>query len=114
MQRAGDMPAVAAWLSHAEATRRILRDKYTDRSNSALLTTAIEENVLVQLENLRTHPAVAAGLARGKVKLHGWVYKIETGEVFAFDPEQGEFLPLIERSPAPVPSPVRLAAARAI
>ncbi len=109
-----DMPAVAAWLSHAEATRRILREKYADRSSAALLTTAIEENVLVQLENLRTHPAVASGLSRGKLKLHGWVFKIETGEVFAFDPEQCEFLPLVEHAPSPVPSPVRLAVARAI
>jgi carbonic anhydrase len=109
-----EMPAVATWLGHAEATRRILRDKYADRSNSALLTTAIEENVLVQLENLRTHPSVAAGLARGKVKLHGWVFKIETGEVFTYDPERGEFLPLVELAPTPVPSPVRRAKAHAI
>src|SRR5688500_10298617 len=51
-----DMPAVAAWLSHAEATRRIMREKYSDRVGAAQLTTAVEENVLVQLENLRTHP----------------------------------------------------------
>src|SRR5262245_42499419 len=109
-----DMPAVVLWLSHAEATRRILREKYADRSPSALMTTAIEENVLVQLENLRTHPCVAAGLARGKLKLHGWVFKIETGEVFTYDPERGEFLPLVERAPVPVPSPVRRATAHAI
>ena len=91
-----DMPAVASWLKHAEATRRIISENYADREGPQLLTTAIEENVLVQLENLRTHPAVAAKLAAGKLKLHGWVYKIETGEVFAFDPEQGQFLPIAD------------------
>jgi carbonic anhydrase len=90
----GDLPAMATWLRHAEATRRIVREKYSDRSGDALLTTTVEENVLVQLENLRTHPAVAAGLAAGRVKLHGWVYKIETGQVFAYDPERGQFLPV--------------------
>src|SRR4051812_7245681 len=79
----GDLPAVAAWLKHAEATRWIMREKYPDLQGQPLLTATVEENVLVQLENLRTHPAVAAGLARGDLKLHGWVYKIETGEVFA-------------------------------
>src|SRR5262245_5943523 len=78
----GDLPAMAMWLRHAEATRRIVREKYADRGGVALLTTAVEENVLVQLENLRTHPVVAAGLAGGRLKLHGWVYKIETGQVF--------------------------------
>src|SRR5262245_1147214 len=48
-----DTPAMAAWLGHAESTRRILRDKYGDRRGDALQMTAIEENVLVQLENLR-------------------------------------------------------------
>src|SRR5206468_10474876 len=91
-----DLPAVAHWLTHAEATRRIMREKYPHLTGSGLLTAAVEENVLVQLENLRTHPAVAVKLARGELKLHGWVYKIETGEVFAYDPTRGQFIPLAE------------------
>ena len=58
--------------------------------------------MLVQLENLRTHPSVAVGLSASEIKLHGWVYKIETGEVFGFDPEQHQFVPIeasIEDSP---------------
>ncbi len=109
-----DMPTVAAWLSHAEATRRIMREKYSDRVGAAQLTTAVEENVLVQLENLRTHPTVAAGLAREMLMLHGWVYKIETGEVFAFDPERGQFVTVAEALPGPVPPPARLTAAHSI
>ena len=89
-----DMPAVASWLSHAEATRRIMREKYADRTGDAQLTTAVEENVLIQLENLRTHPTVASALARGKMKLHAWVYKIETGQMFAYDAADGQFSPL--------------------
>jgi hypothetical protein len=38
------------------------------------------------------------------------VYKIETGQVLAFDPEQGHFVPLAEISPAPVLPPARLSA----
>lgn len=95
-----DMPAVSAWLGHAEATRRIMREKYADRAGAVQLSTAVEENVLVQLENLRTHPAVASALSRGKLKLHGWVYKFETGEVTAYDAESGQFLPL-SRETAP-------------
>ena len=95
-QAVEDMPAMKAWLGHAEATRRIMRDKYPHLAEQALVTATVEENVLVQIENLRTHPSVAAGLARGKLKLHGWVYKIETGEVFAYEPERGQFVPCEE------------------
>ncbi len=89
-----DLPAVASWLSHAESTRRIIRENYTHLEGQALLAAAIEENVLVQLENLRTLPSVASRFMRGNLHLHGWVYKIETGEVFAYDPSQGQFISL--------------------
>ena len=108
------MPTVAAWLRHAEATRWIARQKYSDLPDDALLNVTIQENVLIQMENLRTHPAVAAGLAGGKLTLHGWVYKIETGQVFAYDSERGQFLPLSEVPPAPIPPPARLTAAHSI
>jgi carbonic anhydrase len=90
-----ELPAVRQWLTHAEATGRILDEKYSHvHEEDARLTAAAKENVLVQLENLRSHPAVAAGLERGQLKLHGWLYKFESGEMFAHDPQQGQFLAL--------------------
>jgi carbonic anhydrase len=94
-----DMPRMRQWLGHADATREIILSNYRLATPDATWKATVEENVLVQLENLRTHPSVASALARGDVKLHGWVYKLETGEVFAFDPVRGQFLPLTENSP---------------
>ncbi|MEW6499191.1 MAG: carbonic anhydrase [Cyanobacteriota bacterium] len=91
-----DMPTVISWLAHAEATRRIVEENYSDLSDDELLNVAMQENVLVQLENLRTHPAVEARLARGELNLHAWAYKIQTGEVFSFRPDEGQFLPVTE------------------
>jgi carbonic anhydrase len=91
-----NLPAVAEWLTHAETTRRIMRENYAHLEGHALLTATIEENVLVQLEHVRTLPAVAARMKQGSLRLHGWVYKIETGEVFAFDVESEQFVPVAE------------------
>jgi carbonic anhydrase len=92
-----NLPAVRHWLHHAEATSRIIQENYPHITDEkARLTATVEENVLVQLENLRTIPVVAARLVKGDLHLHGWVYKIETGEVFAYDPEAGQFVPLAE------------------
>lgn len=89
------LPAVKSWLAHAEATRRIVTENYEHISEPAdRLTLTVEENVLVQLEHLRTHPSVAAALGRDELHLHGWVYKFETGDVFSFDPEHRQFRPL--------------------
>lgn len=89
------MPAMQRWLVHAEATGRIMQENYRHLSGMPLWTAAAEENVLVQIENLRTHPAVAAALQRGEVRLHGWMYKIETGQMFAFDHNSGQFQAMV-------------------
>jgi carbonic anhydrase len=89
------LPSIRDWLLHAEATRRIISENYSHLvSDKSRLTAAVEENVLVQLENLRTHPCVAAALAREQLNLHAWVYELESGKVFAFDSSAGQFLPL--------------------
>ena len=90
------LPAVADWLKYSETTGRIIRDNYAHLPPAQQLTAAVEENVLVQLEHLRTLPSVASRLVKGDLKLHGWVYKLETGEVFAFDPGPGQFVPVAE------------------
>jgi carbonic anhydrase len=95
------MPAVAGWLKYAEATERVMRANYGHLDGDALLAATVEENVLTQLEHLRTLPAVAAAVARGAVHLHGWVYEIETGEVYAYDPGAGQFVPVAEYTPRP-------------
>ena len=100
-----DTPAVRQWLTHAESAKRVMRENYASLEGPARLSACVQENVLAQLENLRTHPAVAARLARGQLSLHGWVYKLESGEVFAYDPALGQFALLHEASlPVPLPA----------
>ena len=83
------------------------RENYEqDTEDDKRLTLTVEEDVLVQLENLCTHPSVAAALGRKELKIHGWVYEFETGEFFAFDPDQGQFIELTEVSP-PASAPDR-------
>jgi carbonic anhydrase len=97
-----DTPAVRQWLTHADAARRTVQENYADLEGAPLVSACVQENVLTQLENLRTHPSVAARLARGQLNVHGWVYKIETGQVFAYDPVVGQFAALTHASiPAP-------------
>ena len=73
---------------------------------SARLAAAVEENVLVQLEHLRTHPTVAAALAKNELDLHGWVYKFETGQVFGYQPKEHQFL-AVEGTSFAAPSATR-------
>jgi carbonic anhydrase len=86
-------PTLVEWLRHADATREIIREHYAHLEGEALVKAAAEENVLVQLEHLRTLPVIASRISSGRVRLHGWMYKIDTGEVFMYDADVGQFVP---------------------
>jgi carbonic anhydrase len=100
-----EMPRVKQWLASAEASAEIVCNCYRHLSEDARWNVVTQENVLVQLEHLRTHPAVLTGLAAGELRLHAWVYKMETGEVFSYDPESGQFS-IIDRGTADRSAPV--------
>ncbi len=85
------MESLRNWLEFANAGKLNLDERYPGLSDDDKLNVATQENVLLQLVNLRSHPTVAKALDSGKIKLHGWVYKFETGQVFAFDPTAGQF-----------------------
>jgi carbonic anhydrase len=89
-----NMPNVEDWLRrHAEPVREILA-KSGRLNGPDELAQAVDANVLVQLENLRTHPSVATALAAGQIALHGWVYDIASGEVRSYDDSWKQFSPL--------------------
>ena len=95
-ERLVSMPAVVQWLNNAKAASWLVQENYSDLSDEQKMNVVIQENVLVQLENIKTLPAVASKLINGELKLHGWVYKYETGEIFAYNAEQGQFIKLTE------------------
>lgn len=88
-----EMPLVYSWLRHAEATRRLIKDNYQDRDGEDLLDVTTAENVLTQIENLRTYPIIRSKLHQGKIFLHAWIYHIETGEVMVYDALHHEYTP---------------------
>ena len=88
--------AMREWLEHARATMNAIEAKslLVADNTSELLVQAVEQNVLVQLANLETHPVVADALSRNEVLLHGWVYEFETGKVTCCQHPNDQFMPL--------------------
>ncbi len=91
------LPHVREWLSYARAAVQVVETLGGDLDDDARMRMLLEQNVILQLQHLKTHPAVAARLAKGDVTLHGWVYDIKTGEVQAYDEERRVFAPVEER-----------------
>jgi carbonic anhydrase len=85
---------VKRWIKSTMSVKRVIEEKYAHLSGEAQLTAAIQENVLAQLEHLREYPFIARRLEAGKLHVSGWIFDVARGEVFDYDPDQGEFVPL--------------------
>jgi carbonic anhydrase len=102
-----NMPNVAAWLRHGAAAVDVVDSCCPGISDGERVRALSLENVIAQLMNLRTHPSVAAGIAKGEIALHGWFVDIAAGQVLGLNGETGQFVPLREDSPLPIALPAQ-------
>ncbi|NVD43984.1 carbonic anhydrase [Qipengyuania atrilutea] len=91
------LPHVGKWLGFAKAAKDIVDALGNELDEDERMAMLLEQNVLLQMQHLRTHPTVAVRLAQGDLSIHGWVYDIETGGVSAYDENAGKFVPVSER-----------------
>jgi carbonic anhydrase len=96
---ANEMPLVYDWLKQAEATRRLVKDNYKELEGEELIEITVAENVLNQLSNLQTYPIVRSRQHKGNLSLHGWIFRIETGEILSYDPVLHDFTAPFSRIP---------------
>jgi carbonic anhydrase len=76
------MVTVKRWMRNAEAALSVADSLgEPNEKPGTRLRRLTEENVLLQIQHLRTHPSVAGAVAREELTLSGWVYDIGTGEV---------------------------------
>ncbi|ARB30388.1 carbonic anhydrase [Pseudomonas tolaasii] len=99
------MPTVRAWLRHAEVARSMVEDNCDCANEGESMKVLTEENVIAQLQHLRTHPSVASRMANGQLFIHGWIYNIETSEIRAYDADQAAFRSLSGEGPIPCATP---------
>jgi carbonic anhydrase len=88
------MPHVKEWLGFSQAAVEITNVLGKEMSPDKRMKLLLEQNVILQLRHLTTHPKVAMRLALGDLQLHGWVYDIKTGGVSAYDEAQDKFVPV--------------------
>jgi carbonic anhydrase len=96
------MPTVRRWLDHGHAALMVaesIADKDDRPSDKMRLIT--EENVLMQLIHLTTHPSVAGAIAREELTTSGWVYDIGTGVVRIAEDGKRTFVPVSATEAAP-------------
>jgi carbonic anhydrase len=96
------LPHVREWLGYSRAAMEAVDAMAPDADEDERMRLLLEQNVVLQLQHLKTHPSVAARLAKGDLKLHGWVYDIKTGGVVAWDEAENKFVAVDERYAAEI------------
>jgi carbonic anhydrase len=89
------LPTVKSWLKNAHAALTVsesLHERKGENSERPLIDLLTEQNVLLQLQHLKTHPSVAGALAAGHLTISGWVYDIGAGAVRVAEDGQREFV----------------------
>lgn len=89
-------PHLRAWLRHGEPSLTSL-PLYSSERTVEPRNKLSELNVLQQLEHLKTYPNVASRLAKGTLRIHGWVFDIRQAEVLAYEPEFKKFVLIDEQ-----------------
>jgi len=81
------------WVEYTRPAHELVEAARVPEAERALAV--IAAHVQFQLDNLMTYELVREGAASGHVNIHGWVYDMGTGELFAYDPGAGEWRNLL-------------------
>ena len=90
-----EMKHVKKWLELGIPAKEFVQEHASEASEKDKYTMTEEISVLFQLENLLTYPSVKRRVDNDELNLYGWHYDIESGEIFSYNDEMKEFLPLI-------------------
>ncbi len=86
-----NMPHIKRWLEISKDVVPIVEELMTEGNNEEREWITEQVNVFIQLEHLMTYPYIKERVKSGKLKILGWHYIIETGEVYFFNETSGFF-----------------------
>jgi carbonic anhydrase len=104
------MPSVRNWLKNAQTALAVASTLHehdiptSAQAHSAggfisqqerpLIDVLTEQNVLLQIQHLKTHPSVATAITLGDLTISGWIYDIASGNVRIAEDNTLTFTPL--------------------
>jgi carbonic anhydrase len=86
-------PHIARWIEHTRPAKTKVDASGLPAEERHLAT--VRENVLLQLEHLRSYDPVREDERAGTLTLHGWVYCLDAGSIEAYDPATNTWAPLV-------------------
>jgi len=84
------------WLELGQPAKELALKSVSNDNRAELLEATEKFSLILQLKNLLTYPSVKKKVEQGKLYLHGWYYRIDSGEVEYYDPDDRQFYPLLK------------------
>tara|TARA_R110002073_G_scaffold154858_1_gene310042 strand:- start:12814 stop:13506 length:693 start_codon:yes stop_codon:yes gene_type:complete len=99
--RLAPQPNTKRWLAHTNVDYRLAElDRDAIHDDRQRLDAVVEENVLVQMANLMSHPFIANAIAHKKLEIVGWTYRTDSNKLLAWEQARLKFVPM-ERTVRP-------------
>jgi carbonic anhydrase len=98
-QAVSGFPSLNEWLEGIEPA--VARARAAELPAEETFRRAVEENVLLQLDNLLSFDSVRSALEAQQLALHAWAYDLATARLSIYEPELDAFDPVEELGPRP-------------
>jgi len=86
-----DMPHVQKWLSIIKPVKERVEKQIPNANIYAKEWLTEQMNIVQQMANLLSYPFIREKYVDQKIKIHGWYYIIETGEVYSYNKDTAKF-----------------------
>lgn len=85
------LPHTKKWLELINPVKDLVLKAIPENEPESREWVIEQTNVVEQMNHLMTYPYISQRVASGKLKIDGWYYIIETGEVYIYDQTAGGF-----------------------
>ena len=86
---------IGTWVSIARPARERVLAEFPDLPAMAQAKLCEKYAIELSLQNLVTFPWIRERVEAGSLRLHGWYFDLESGELLGFSPERATFAPLV-------------------
>ncbi|RUM67986.1 MAG: carbonic anhydrase [Sulfurospirillum sp.] len=91
-----EMTNIRKWLKFGDSAKEQAIAFVGNKDPKTLYSATEKFNVIEQIKNLLTYPAVKRKVADGSIFIQGWYYHLHNGELEYFDPIEHRFLPITD------------------
>ena len=87
-----NIPNASKWMELAAPVRKTVIDALDGEDLSARSWLTEQANVLEQMKHLLSYPFIRDLYVKNRLRIRGWHYIIDTGEIFEYDSTRQEFI----------------------